>query len=156
MSKVVMTSEFAPQRLELPATLEQLPLFLDHIRQAAQLAGLAAARVMNLELAAEEALVNICNHAYAKSSAVGSALCQVTLTASAVRVELMDSGAAYNPLARLDPDTTLTLEQRQPGGLGILMVKQLSDAVSYRRELGQNVLVIEMRRSALAGTDRKD
>ena len=141
-----MTLTCAANRLELPATLEQLPLFLNHIRKAAQAAGLMAGRVLHLELAAEEALVNICNHAYSASNAVGMAVCQVTLTATALRVELIDSGAAYNPLARPDPDTALSLEQRIPGGLGVLMLKQLSDAVYYRREYEQNVLTIEMQR----------
>lgn len=145
-----MTAAFAPNRLELPATLEQVPRFLEYIHQAAHQAGLAAARVINLELAAEEALVNICNHAYAEPAVPGTTLCQVRVTDTTLSVDLIDSGPPYNPLARPDPDTTLTLEQRVPGGLGIFMVKQLSDAVSYRREHGQNVLTIEMRRISTA------
>jgi sigma-B regulation protein RsbU (phosphoserine phosphatase) len=51
-----------------------------------------------------------------------------------------DSAGEYNPLARADPDLTLPLEQRRPGGLGVFLVKQLADEVSYERREGRNHL----------------
>lgn len=132
--------------LRLPAELGQLPVFLDHVRQTTQITGLAEAQGTRLELAVEEALVNVFNYAYARQPNPGAVTCRVGVEADGLTVEIVDEGPPFDPLARPDPDTALTLEQRQPGGLGIFMIRQLTDEVSYRREEGQNVLTIRMQK----------
>ncbi len=57
-----------------------------------------------------------------------------------------DSGMEYNPLEKEDPDITLSAEEREIGGLGVFMVKQIMDEVTYRRTDGKNVL--EMAKNA--------
>ena len=52
----------------------------------------------------------------------------------------MDHGIPYDPLAKEDPDVTLSAEERQIGGLGIFMVKQTMDDVSYEYKDGRNIL----------------
>lgn len=146
-----MTSELsAAQRfnLRLPAQLDQLPVFLEQVRQAAQAAGLAEADKTRLELAVEESLVNVFNYAYAQQERPGVALCRISVESDGVSVEIIDEGPAFDPLVRPDPDTALDLEQRQPGGLGIFMIRQLTDEVRYRREEGRNVLTIRMRKDS--------
>lgn len=59
-----------------------------------------------------------------------------------VNLVFVDDGVPYNPLAHVDPDTTLSADERPIGGLGILMVKKLSDSVSYRREHNRNFLTV--------------
>ena len=54
-----------------------------------------------------------------------------------------DRGVPYNPLAKADPDITLSAEERDIGGLGIYMVKQSMDRVEYRYENGCNILTLE-------------
>jgi serine/threonine-protein kinase RsbW len=61
-----------------------------------------------------------------------------------VEVTVADDGPAFDPLARPDPDVTLPLEARQPGGLGIALVKSLMDEVCYERTT-RNVLTIRKR-----------
>ncbi len=65
--------------------------------------------------------------------------------AGLVRVVFTDDGKAYNPLEKADPDTTLSAEARPIGGLGILMVKHLTDAVGYARVYDRNVLTVDKR-----------
>lgn len=132
--------------LRLPAELDHLPAFLDHVRQAAEAAGLATAQGIHLELAVEEALVNVFNYAYAGQNPPGAVTCQVMTAADSLTVEIVDEGPPFDPLARPDPDITLDLEDRQPGGLGILMIRQFTDDVAYRREDGRNVLTIRMQK----------
>ncbi len=132
--------------LRLPAELDQLPVFLDHVRQITQIAGLAEAQGTRLELAVEEALVNVFHYAYARQPNPGAVTCRVGVEADGLTVEIVDEGPPFDPLARPDPDTALALEQRQPGGLGIFMIRQLTDEVSYRREEGRNVLTIRVRK----------
>lgn len=144
-----MTSEnsVAPNAgLRLPAELDRLPAFLDYVRRMAGTAGLSDERGSRLELAVEEALVNVFHYAYADRARAGAVSCRCTVRPDGLMVEIADEGAPFDPLARADPDTTLGLDQREPGGLGILLVKSLVDGIAYRREDERNVLVIEMRR----------
>lgn len=66
-----------------------------------------------------------------------------------VELTVADDGPAFDPLTRPDPVVTLPLEQRQPGGLGIALVKALMDDVRYERTT-RNVLT--MRKKMDAGT----
>jgi anti-sigma regulatory factor (Ser/Thr protein kinase) len=141
-------SDAKTARLQLPAELDHLPMFLGHIREIAQTASLAEAKISRLELAVEEALVNVFNHAYDEQTRAESAVfCEVTIQADGLTVEIIDHGPPFDPLARPDPDTTLELEQRQPGGLGVLLIKTLVDEARYRREDGRNVLSLRIDQS---------
>jgi anti-sigma regulatory factor (Ser/Thr protein kinase) len=61
------------------------------------------------------------------------------------RVEVEDDGREFNPLSRPPVDTTVPLEQRPIGGLGVHMIRQLMDSVEYRREAGRNILTMTRR-----------
>ena len=64
-----------------------------------------------------------------------------------ITIEFRDRGYPFDPLAKRDPDVTLSAEKRQVGGLGIFMVKKTMDEVSYRRENGENILTIRKKLS---------
>lgn len=132
--------------LRLPAELDRLPAFLDYVRRMAEAAGLSEDRAVRLELAVEETLVNVFGYAYPDRTRAGMVLCRCAPRPDGLTVEIVDEGAPFDPLARADPDTTLDIDRREPGGLGILLVKRLVDDLAYRREAGQNVLIIEMHR----------
>ena len=55
----------------------------------------------------------------------------------------MDHGTPYDPLAKEDPDVTLSAEERDVGGLGIFMTKKFMDDVSYEYKNGQNILTLK-------------
>ena len=57
-------------------------------------------------------------------------------------VSFTDSGKAFNPLEKPDPDITLSVEEREIGGLGIFLTKKYMDSVLYERKDNQNVLTI--------------
>ncbi|MCP5195942.1 MAG: ATP-binding protein [Gammaproteobacteria bacterium] len=133
--------------LHLPANLDHLPAFLSQIREIAQTARLTDAQIPRLELAVEEALVNVFNHAYAGQIGTGAVFCQVTVKVDSLLVDIVDEGPLFDPLACPDPDTNLELDQRQPGGLGLLLIKRLVDEVRYRREEGRNMLTLQMNRA---------
>ena len=58
-------------------------------------------------------------------------------------ITFRDSGIPYDPLAKEDPDVTLSAEDRSVGGLGIYMVKQSMDELDYVYEDGMNVLTMK-------------
>ena len=68
---------------------------------------------------------------------------EVTDNPLAVVITFIDNGIPYDPLAKADPDITLSMEERGVGGLGIYMVKKTMDDISYEYRDGQNILRIK-------------
>lgn len=99
---------------------------------------------MQIELCVEEIFVNIASYAY--GSGTGDAEIRISERGGTVTITFLDSGAPYNPLLKVDPDTTLSAEKRQIGGLGIFLVKKSMDAVGYRRKGGKNVFTMKKNR----------
>ena len=62
-----------------------------------------------------------------------------------LRVEIVDDGTPFNPLERESPDTTLPLEQRPVGGLGVMLVRHLVDEITYDFEGGRNRVLLGKR-----------
>ena len=56
-------------------------------------------------------------------------------------MEVSDTANAFDPLSLPSPDLTLPLEQRKPGGLGVMLVRKLMDEVHYERRDGRNHFV---------------
>lgn len=98
-------------------------------------------QVMAVTVAAEEIFVNISHYAYQPET--GEVCVGLDIGAdSAVTVRFEDSGVPYDPLAKADPDVTLSAEERSIGGLGILMVKRMMDEVLYEHTGGKNILTL--------------
>lgn len=95
-----------------------------------------------IDIAIEEIFVNIASYAYGNSD--GEATIQVVMNEDPLSIEItfIDSGAEYNPLAKPDPNTSLSLMERQKGGLGIFMVKKSMDDMTYEYKDGKNILKI--------------
>ena len=98
-----------------------------------------------IRLSIEEAVENVVRYAYEGGMGwieVGTALDPegVMLT-----IELKDAGVPFNPLEKADPDVTLSAEDREIGGLGIFLCKQLMDHIDYRYENGCNILTMSKR-----------
>lgn len=95
-----------------------------------------------LRLSIEEAVENVVRYAYEGGIGwleAGTSLDEDTLV---LTVELRDAGVPFNPLEREDPDITLGAEERDIGGLGIFLCKQMMDTINYRYEAGNNILTM--------------
>lgn len=95
-----------------------------------------------IKLAVEEVAVNIMNYAYV-ADAKGQVKVEAMANDQRLRFILTDSGRAFDPTAVSRADTTLSVEDRPIGGLGILLVRNLMDSINYERIDGQNILKIE-------------
>ncbi len=115
------------------------------VEQCANRFGLDAKKRFGLQLALEEAFVNICNHAYPQGE--GDAYITCRHDGTVFVLEIADQGQPFDVLSLPDPDLTLDVMEREIGGLGIHFIRTLSDSVSYRRENGRNILRMEFRRS---------
>jgi anti-sigma regulatory factor (Ser/Thr protein kinase) len=94
-----------------------------------------------LSVAVEEIFVNIASYAYAQSG--GKVRIRMTAEGDTVAAEFADRGKPYNPLQNEDPDITLSAEERDIGGLGLLMAKKMTDKIAYHYENGMNILTIQ-------------
>ena len=100
---------------------------------------------MKIDVAVEELFVNIASYAYAPATGPATVRLEVEENPKTVAITFVDHGVPYDPLAKDDPDVTLSLKEREIGGLGIFMVKKSMDDMVYAYENGQNVLTIRKR-----------
>lgn len=94
-----------------------------------------------INIAVEEIFVNISSYAYDKLGDV-EVSCNVNEDTFFVEVEFKDRGKPYNPLKRVEPDISASIEEREIGGLGILMTRKLMDDIEYEYKDGKNILTI--------------
>lgn len=120
--------------------LEQLPEFIENYCNQLPV---PPSLVLSLNLAIEEAMVNCVQYAYAEGT---EGKISLSVNWDDIHHELTfvlsDAGKAFDPTAAPEPDTALGAEERPIGGLGILLVRKIMDAVSYSRENDQNVLTM--------------
>ena len=133
-----------PSELTLDATLENIPAVTAFVDAKLEALDCPPKAQMQIDVAIDELFSNIARYAYDPS---GPATVRVDVEREpvAVRITFIDHGKPYDPLAKADPDVTLTAEERPIGGLGIFMVKKTMDDVRYEYKDGQNILTVEKR-----------
>ncbi|MBP5539011.1 MAG: SpoIIE family protein phosphatase [Bacteroidales bacterium] len=94
-----------------------------------------------LRLAVEEAAVNVIDYAY-PAGTEGDVTLRVLYDGHCLKTMIIDSGIPFDPTVKERADTSLSAEDRQIGGLGILLVREMMDAINYERDSGQNVLTL--------------
>lgn len=92
-----------------------------------------------LRLSIEEAVENVCRYAYQGQSGWMEVGTDLESNGLVLKVVLRDAGTPFNPLEAEDPDISLSAEEREIGGLGIFLCKQMMDDVSYEYADGCNV-----------------
>jgi anti-sigma regulatory factor (Ser/Thr protein kinase) len=131
------------KRLTVDASTENLPKVLEFIDTELEATGASMKTQYQLDLAVEEIYVNIANYAYAPNSGNVAILFDVYGEPPLVEIQFIDEGNPFNPLDNPEPDITLTADERNIGGLGVLMVKKSMDSVKYRFEDNKNILTIQ-------------
>jgi len=131
-------------RLVLTNAATGLASALDRLEGHYHAAGFDAEAVLNLRLVAEELLTNVAKYAF--EAEAGRIELRLSISGASAALELRDDGRPFDPLAQPAPDLEAPPETRDPGGLGLVLVRALVDEASYRREGGSNVLRIVKRR----------
>jgi sigma-B regulation protein RsbU (phosphoserine phosphatase) len=129
------------KRLVLPNDIETIPQLNEFIDLVAEEVGLDMSLTMSLNLAMEEAVVNVMDYAYSDGQK-GNVDIEVTADQEWMTFVITDTGIAFDPTTKEDADTTLSAEERPIGGLGIFLVRQLMDDINYKREGNKNVLTL--------------
>ncbi|MHC1765799.1 MAG: ATP-binding protein [Verrucomicrobiia bacterium] len=107
---------------------EEMPRLRNALQDFALANGLPPKARQAADLALEEHLTNVLNYAYL-DSAVHEIIVRLSCPAGALQVEVEDDGQAFNPLKVPPPDTSIPLEARPPGGLGIHLMRQFMDTL---------------------------
>lgn len=128
--------------LTLDNDVQQVPQLAEFIDRVCETAGVDLPLTAKLNLAIEEAVVNVMDYAYPKD-VKGEVRIEAIAEEACLTFVISDSGVAFDPTAKEDADTTLSLEERPIGGLGIFLVRQIMDSVAYERTDGKNVLTLK-------------
>ena len=123
------------------AEISRLAAFIEEVGEAFSL---SPDVVFNLNLVLEEAVVNIIHYAYPKEEHQYIYLSAHVHEGSIVFV-LTDTGKEFDPTLAPDADITLSAEDREIGGLGIFLIRQIMNEVRYEGIDGKNVLTLEKR-----------
>lgn len=125
--------------LTLHNDINEVPLLGEWIEQLGEDLGIGMPDVFQLNLALEEAVVNVMNYAYPGEEGRELWL-EAEGDGSNITFLLKDEGVPFDPTKEDEPDITLSAEEREIGGLGIFLVKQLMKEVCYSREGATNIL----------------
>ena len=128
-------------KIELPAIISSLPKALDFLREQGATHGLVENSIYQMEIALEEAIVNIMLYAYPEPSSEQRFSLEILGDAKECRLIITDSGLAFDPTAHV-PDTDIESEDRDVGGLGIFFIYKYADRVAYVRLGNTNQLTL--------------
>ena len=119
--------------------LERLAIFVEEVSEEL---GLDPETTMNLNLALEEVVSNVILYAYPRE--MGE---KITIMAQTEKQSLIftitDKGKEFDPTIVEEADVTLSAEEREIGGLGIFIVKNIMNEVTYQRLDGKNILTLK-------------
>ncbi len=126
--------------MDFPSDIDALPQMLGFIRDFLVKKGINKQKQRDVELACEEAVVNIIMYGRA-------ATCPISIECEGEKesfsVVIRDEGVAFNPIdMEIDPKVDRPIHERQIGGLGLYLMRRLASEISYMRKDDQNVLKI--------------
>ena len=132
------------RRLSVPGTDDGVRTALDALAALWAEHGLSRAVTWPVDVSLDEVLANVVRHALAGRGEGARVEVVLSLDAAAAppscELVVSDDGPAFDPLAAETPDTSLGVDERPVGGLGLLLVRRLMDDVAYERRDGRNHL----------------
>ena len=132
-------------KLQIEALVDNLDQVLGFVDEILEAEDCPPKVQMQIDIAVEEIFVNIAHYAYTEGVGMAFIETEIETGQSAdgqeeknIWIRFADKGIPYNPLAKPDPDVSLSIEERQIGGLGIYMVKKSMDECRYEYQEGEN------------------
>lgn len=127
--------------ITLPNDVAEVPVLAEFVEEVCEEAGMDMSTTMQLNLAIEEAVVNVMDYAY-PAGEKGEVVVDAVVNDGLLQIVIRDHGTPFDPTAKGDVDTTLSAEERNIGGLGIHLIRTIMDTVSYERVGDSNVLTL--------------
>ena len=127
--------------LTLPNDVQEVPQLAAFVDEVCEAVGMDMSMTMKMNLAIEEAVVNVMNYAY-PAGTKGDVDIDAEADDEQLKFVISDSGTPFDPTQKGEVDTTLSAEERGIGGLGIHLIRQIMDSINYERVDGKNVLTL--------------
>ena len=128
------------EKITVEAVLENLQTVIDFATEKLEERDCSMKIIMQTELVVEEIFVNISSYAYNPETGSATFCIEFEKNPDAMLMTFIDGGKPYNPLEQAAPDTSLSVDEREVGGLGIFLVKKNVDEISYEYADGKNIL----------------
>jgi anti-sigma regulatory factor (Ser/Thr protein kinase) len=128
----------------VPGDATQLSTLTQFLQEFWSAAELPPANTVSFELALEEIFMNVVMHG-SPAGQVPRVEVTLDLCDGCLTLMIEDDGPSFDPLSLAAPDVTASLEERRVGGLGVYLVRQMMDAVCYRRVGARNQLSMTKR-----------
>ena len=127
--------------LTIPNSLSENARVKEHFDTFAEHYGIPDKTRLKMHVVIDELLMNIISYAYLDDGNHDIGF-KAELSADRLKVSIVDDGIPFNPLGIETPDTELSIEEREIGGLGIHLIRKMMDRVSYRRRIDKNVITV--------------
>ena len=128
------------EKITVDAVLENLQTVIDFATEKLEERDCSMKIIMQTELVIEEIFVNIASYAYHPETGPATFCMEFEEKPHALLMTFIDGGKPYNPLEQAAPDTTLDINEREVGGLGIFLVRKNVDEISYEYADEKNIL----------------
>jgi sigma-B regulation protein RsbU (phosphoserine phosphatase) len=129
------------KELKIGANIENLTTVQDFVHAELEKVDCPPKIEAQIDIAVEETFVNIASYAYTPDQ--GTVIIRAAVSGNEIWLEFEDTGKAYNPLEKSDPDITAGIDERPIGGLGIFMIKRMMDTVEYRCDDNRNLFTLK-------------
>ncbi len=131
------------KELNIEATPENIDTVIAFVDEQLEEYGCGMKAQMAIDVAVDELFANIAHYAYSPETGYATVRVDVIKDPLSVEITFIDNGVPYDPLANIDPDTSLSVEDRPIGGMGIFIVKKSMDLVNYEYKDCKNILTIK-------------
>jgi sigma-B regulation protein RsbU (phosphoserine phosphatase) len=130
--------------ITLPNDTQEVPRLAAFVDEVCEAIGFSPAVTMQMNLALEEAVVNVMKYAYPIGTH-GNLTIEAQANDVRLKFTIIDSGKPFDPTVKADVDLSLSVQERPIGGLGIHIIRQIMDSINYERLDGHNVLTLRKR-----------
>lgn len=131
------------KELTIEATPENVDKAIEFVDEMLEEYDCGMNEQMAIDVAVDELFANIAHYAYNPETGYATVKVDVIREPLSVVITFIDNGKPYDPLAKVDPDITQSIEDREIGGMGIFIVKKSMDSVDYEYKDGKNILTIK-------------
>ena len=140
MLALQLKQEDTKTTLVLKNDIQEIPRMNEFVNRACKAADVSPEHIDMLILAVEEAVTNVINYAYGNQE--GDISLTIEQQEKTLVFEIKDQGKAFDPTQVKEPDVTQPVSEREPGGMGLLLIRKIMDGVHYRRIQNSNVLTL--------------